>query len=122
MQNIHVKTSRYALCVYNQLLMYHKYILNKGFLNLDLSKIYFPFAFTDSYVSKPHSYCQISNFTTILERSFTNLNKWKSRDGGKSVAKIFEKLEVILLCSRAVQTVICLAVKLVWGCLPILGT
>lgn len=26
--------------------------------NLDPSKIYFPFAFTDSYVSKPYGYCQ----------------------------------------------------------------
>lgn len=42
--------------------------------------------------------------------------------GAKYVAKIFKKLEVILLCSKAVQTAIVLSVKLVWGCLPILGT
>lgn len=42
--------------------------------------------------------------------------------GRKSVAKILEKLEVILPCVRAMQAVIRLSVKLVQGCLPILGT
>lgn len=50
------------------------------------------------------------------------IKKEKKNMGRKSVAKILEKLEVILHCVRAMQAVICLSVKLVQGCLPILGT
>jgi len=58
MQNIHAKTACYAFCAYNQLLMYHKYILNEGFFKFRCKQHLFPLAFTDSYASKPHSYCQ----------------------------------------------------------------
>ena len=45
MQNIPVKTARYALCAYNQLFMYHKYILKKGFLKFRSKQNLFPICF-----------------------------------------------------------------------------